>query len=84
MPYVNKIMRTITTTACLGQHINDYGEFEDFCDVIPQDVDCEKASNILRKKWKDQSITINKVNKEKHRYTMTVEEFLACAHEEKE
>lgn len=83
MPYVNRIKRTITTTACLGKCVNEYGEFEDFCDVIPQDVDANKASVILRKKWHNQSITINALSKETHTYVMSVEEFIAAAHEEK-
>lgn len=81
MPYVNKIKRTITTTACLGKCVNEFGEFEDFCDVIPQDVDCNKASVILRKKWHNQSITINALSKETHCYEMSVEEFIASARE---
>lgn len=82
MPYVNRIKRTITTTACLGKCVNEYGEFEDFCDVIAQDVDTNKASVILRKKWKNQSITINALSKETHTYVMSVDEFIACAHQE--
>ena len=83
MPYVNKIKRTITTSACLGQCVNECGEFEDFVDVIPQDVSCNKASVILRKKWHNQSIVINKIDKETHVYEMSVEEFIATAHEVK-
>lgn len=79
--FVNRIKRTITLTACIGQRVNAQGEFEDFCDCIAQDVDEAKASNIFRKKYKDQSITINHVEKETSLYWMTVEEFVACAHE---
>lgn len=81
MARVNNIRRTITTTACLGQHVNEFGEFEDFCDTIGQDVDEDKASRILRQRWKDSSITINKVEKETNQYVMSVEEFIAYAHE---
>lgn len=81
MGRVNSIRRTITTTACLGQHVNQFGEFEDFCDTIGRDVDEEQASRILRQRWNDQSITINKVEKETSQYVMTVEEFIACARE---
>lgn len=83
MAYVNRIKRTITVTACIGQRVNSYGEFEDFADVIAQDVSAEKASNIFRKKYNDQSITINHVEKDTCLYWMTVEEFLASAHEER-
>ena len=81
MARVNNIRRTITTCACLGQHVNEFGEFEDFCDTIGQDVDYDKANRILRQRWNDDSITINKIEKETNQYSMTVEEFIAYAHE---
>lgn len=81
MARVNSIRRTITTTACLGQHVNQFGEFEDFCDTIGRDVDEAQASRILRQRWHDQSITINKVEKETCTYVMTVDDFIAYAKE---
>ena len=79
MPAVNKVKRKITTTACLGQCVNEYGEFEDFVDVIPRDVSCNTASTILRRKYNNQSITINKVDKEAHTYEMPIDMFIATA-----
>lgn len=84
MPRTSQISRTITTTACIGQHVNDYGEFEDFCDVTTFPTTAEKASKFFRRKYKDNSITINAVEQETRTYYMSVEEFIACAHERKE
>lgn len=81
MPRVNSIRRTITTTACLGQHVNEFGEFEDFCDVVPRAVTEAQASRILRARWNDESIVINHVDHETHVYMLSVEEFIAYAHE---
>ena len=81
MPRTSQITRSITTTACIGQHVNRYGEFEDFCDVTAFPTDEAKASKYFRRKYNDQSITINKVEQETHVYYMSVEEFIACAHE---
>lgn len=81
MPRTSQITRSITTTACIGQHVNQYGEFEDFCDVTSFPTTEEKASKYFRRKYNDQSITINKVEQETHVYYMSVEEFIACAHE---
>lgn len=83
MPRTSQITRTITSTACMGQRVNDYGEFEDFCDVTTFPTDCEKASKYFRRKYKDNSITINAVEQETHTYYMSVEEFIAMAHERK-
>lgn len=81
MARVNRIKRTITTTACIGQHVTELGEFADFVDVIPKDVACDEASRILRKKWDDESIVINIVEPETSEYSMSVDEFIAAAHE---
>lgn len=81
MARVNAIRRTITSTACLGQHVNEFGEFEDFCDVIAKNVTEDQASKILRQRWHDESIVINKVESETHQYVLSVEEFIAYAHE---
>lgn len=79
MPRTSQITRSITTTACIGQHVNEYGEFEDFCDVLTFPTTAEKASKYFRRKYNDQSITINKVEQETHVYYMSVEDFIACA-----
>ena len=81
MPRTSQITRSITTTACIGQRVNQYGEFEDFCDVTTFPTNVEKASKYFRRKYNDQSITINKTEQETHVYYMSVEEFIACAHE---
>lgn len=79
--HVNKIRRTITLSACIGQRVNEHGEFEDFCEVWPQDLTPEKASNIFRRKYNDQSITICHVEKDTKTYVCSVDEFIAYAHE---
>lgn len=73
------IYRTITTTVCNGQHINDHGEFEDFTDIILKNVSPQEATRILRTRHNDQSIAINNVETETRRYSMSVAQFLALA-----
>lgn len=73
------IYRTITTTVCNGQHIDDHGEFADFTDIILKNVSPQEATRILRTRHGDQSIAINNVETDTRRYSMPITQFLSLA-----
>lgn len=73
------IYRTITTTMCNGQHIDDHGEFADFTDIILKNVTPQEATRILRTRHNDQSVTINNVETETRRYRMSITQYIAYA-----
>lgn len=76
----NRIYRTITYTACNGQHLNTAtGEFEDYCDVIIGDYTPARATRYLRRVAGDDSITINNVEQETKKYQMDVQTFIEYA-----
>lgn len=74
------IYRTYTLSACNGQRINsESGEFEDFTDVLVGDYTPPRASRALRRKYKDETITINNIEKETAKYKMDALDFMAHA-----
>ena len=76
------IYRTITMTACNGQKVDAAtNEFVDVCEVIPRRVNATQASRILRKQYKDPTITINNVAQTTQRYGMGLETFMQYATE---
>ena len=77
MPHT--IMRTVTVSACNGQHVDDHGEFADFSDVIIGHTTPEKATRYFRKKLGDSTITINNVESETRQYTMSLLDFIIHA-----
>ena len=74
------VSRIITVSACFGQRVNALGEFEDFSEVLNRAITAEKATSYFRRKYDDETITINKVETSTDEYFLTVEEFLAVAH----
>lgn len=78
----NKIYRTVTLSACNGQHVNPQtNEFADFCAVLIGDYTPGRASRALRKSTGDETITILNVETETKKYAMDYETFLAYATE---
>lgn len=78
----NKIYRTVTLSACNGQHVNPQtNEFEDYCAVLIGDYTPGRASRALRKSTGDDTITILNVETETRKYAMDYETFLAYATE---
>jgi len=78
----NKIYRTVTLSACIGQHVNPQtNEFEDYCEVLIGDYTPGRASRALRKSTGDETITILNVETETRKYVMNYETFLAYATE---
>lgn len=74
------ITKTLTTTACIGQRLNAMNELEDFTEVLFQPVkDVKQASRILRRRCKDDSILITKLESETHTYRMPLDKFVANA-----
>ena len=76
----NKIYRTVTLSACNGQHVNPQtNEFEDYCEVLIGDYTPGRASRALRKATGVETITILNVETETRKYVMDYETFLAYA-----
>lgn len=73
------IYRTVITTMCSGQQINDHGEFVDFYDEINRDVGIETANRVLRRRYGDESIVINRIEKKTAKYRMPISEFVRWA-----
>lgn len=73
------IVRTISATACAGQRVNALGEFEDFCDVLQGIWDARQATAKLRRKWNDQTITINNVEPSISKYRLSSDDFFKYA-----
>lgn len=74
------ITRRITIAVCFGQRVNALGEFEDFTGDLTRPVTVEKATRYFRRKERDDSITINKVELVSDEYYLTEDEFLKYAH----
>ena len=78
------IRRTITISVCFGQRVNALGEFEDFVEDITHATTADKATRHFRRKYGDESITINKVERVTDTYYLSEDEFLKYAHIEGE
>lgn len=76
---MKSIMRTLSVTGCVGQRINALGEFEPFSDVLHGIWDAAKATSKLRRKWNDQTITINKVEPSVKKYKLSIDDFYKYA-----
>lgn len=76
---LNNIYRTITDTRCYGQHVNDHGEFEDFTAAIVGSFDEEKATKVLRKEYADNTIVINRVERQTTKYRLSLAHFIENA-----
>lgn len=74
------VSRTITISVCFGQRVNALGEFEDFTEDLTRPTTAEKATRLFRRKYRDESITINRVDTVTDEYYLTEDEFLKYAH----
>ena len=73
------IKRTVTATMCLGQRLNALGEFEDFDATLFRRTTAAGATKYLRRKHKDETITINHVETVTDTYELSFEDFLRHA-----
>lgn len=74
------VSRTITISVCFGQRVNALGEFEDFVEDVTRGITAERATAYFRRKYGDETITINHVETATDTYYLTEEEFLKYAH----
>lgn len=74
------IRKTVTVSVCFGQRINALGEFEDFCDSVFRAIRADTATRYFRRKYGDQTITVNHVESDTSTYSMSFEEFMEHAH----
>lgn len=71
------VKRTITTSNCYGQRVNDHGEFEDYNAVLyGGGFTPKQATTTLRQRKGDPSICINNVEEESHLYRIDYEEIV--------
>lgn len=73
------IRRTLTVSVCFGQRLNALGEFEDFCEDLFRPTTPEKATRHFRRKYHDDTITINCVETDTSTYRLSFEDFLQHA-----
>lgn len=73
------IKRTVTATLCLGQRLNALGEFEDFDATLFRRITAAGATKYLRRKHKDETITINRVETVTDTYELSFEDFVRHA-----
>ena len=79
--FIKKIGRRINTITCEGQHIVD-DEFRPFTAVVHTAENLptlEDLTKHLRKRERDQTIVINKIDVSKAYYKMSVEDFIIHA-----
>lgn len=74
------VSRLVTISVCFGQRVNALGEFEDFVGDVTRAVTPDRATRIFRKKYRDDSIVINRVDTMTDEYYLTEDEFLKYAH----
>lgn len=74
--YHKTVERTVTVTHCHGQYLVN-GEFWDFAAYLDGDYTLARAQARLRRDLKDQTITINKIEKETARYRMPLAQFIS-------
>ena len=74
------VSRTVTISVCFGQRVNALGEFEDFVEDLTRAITPERATRLFRKRYRDDSITINRVDTMTDEYYLTEDEFLKYAH----
>lgn len=73
------IVRTFAATGCVGQRVNALGQFETFTDALEGIYDAKSATTKLRKLYNDETIVINHVEPDSHRYRMTFADFIKYA-----
>ena len=74
------IRKTVTLTVCFGQRLNALGEFEDFVEDLPRAITAERATKYFRRKYKDDTITINHTEEDTSTYELSLDGFLKHAH----
>lgn len=74
------VRRTLTVSVCFGQRLNALGEFEDFDETIFRATTPERATRYLRRKYGDDTITVNRVESDTSVYELSFEDFLKYAH----
>lgn len=73
-----RIGRTVTFTHCEGVKMQD-GAFVQFKFDLIGDYDASKATNAIRKRLRDQTITITHVEKDSEFYSMPIRLFVETA-----
>lgn len=79
--YIKKIGRRINTITCYGKRLRD-NEFEDFCAVVITSENMptlEDLTKHLRKRERDQTLVVNKIDVDSSYYKMSVEDFIQKA-----
>lgn len=79
---MRNIRRTVIYTACIGQRLNALGKFEEVAEVLEGKWTREKAQAWLRRKNKDDTITVAYVEQHAVRLKLSGEDFLKYAVEE--
>ena len=73
------IVRTFAATGCVGQRVNALGQFEAFTDALEGLYTEAEATKKLRKIYDDETITINHVERDSHRYRLSAQDFIKYA-----
>lgn len=76
---MRRIMRTVQMTICFGQRVNALGEYVDVCEDLEGIHDRAEAQKRLRRKYKDDTIIIAKVESYEGTYVLSGEDFLKYA-----
>lgn len=74
------IVRSVTMARCVGQYVNESGEFDEFSVIIPRaGLTPEKATKVLRRDLGDNTITIVKIEEDHAIYRMSLTDFARLA-----
>ena len=74
-----KIGRTVTFSHCKGLRVQD-GEFVEFeYDLLGDYSSCEKATNTLRRRLRDPTVTISHVEQDVEYYSIPIKLFVQTA-----
>ncbi len=74
---MRNIGRSFSVSKCEGQRYNyETQEIEDFYVELYGNFTPQRATNKLRKEYKDKTIQIFYVEQDKHYYTMTFDDFI--------
>lgn len=73
---LSPIKRTVYTTICNGERVNEHGEYEDFTCELLGDYSSVRATAALRRKYQDDTITISNTETTAEKRILSVENFL--------